>query len=793
MKIIGKTLALLLIVALTTSSLVGKATAATFNPSQIIDDGVFNNTSSMNATQIDAFLNSFPNSCISPNSGFKAIDPTGYSPTNGFSYGGFVTAGQVIYDSGQVYGLNPQVLLTTLQKEQSLVVGGSGYCNNGDEHKYAAAVGYGCPDSGTTYSYTGLNLYQRNGVTVTSTGTTCVNSSSKAGFSQQVIRAAWLLKFGQQRSLGNIGWAVVRGNWNNSDDPQTCYGGPMTQGTWQRCPSGATTYYDGYTTIDGTAVHMNTGATAALYWYTPHFSGNQHFFDIFTAWFGSTQFQQPLGAALYQQSSTGIIFLVTDSTKYQVPDWNMMMNYGLDSYPVQLVSDATIQSLTDGGMLTNLVYDSNGVYLVNNKSRQPVTAVMCTVWGFSCSDGTYVKPLGTAFQTQYLQQGGLLTELFKTSGGMYKMTTGTKQPIANGKTLTDLGLGNTPAITASAVNANHTLGTLLITTPGVIQFSPDPHIYYFDGSNYWTVSDMDTYYDWNLGQAQYLTAPTSSYNQVSPSSSQLSSWATSGGTNYIVDQGRKLTVPGSLSSIWSQPTFSAPPLNLFNNLPTNNLSQLVFAAPNVFLIDSGKKHYVQTIKEYLSLQATYGGVSSIRPSKLSLITQGNDALVDSDVIIVQNGSGAIYVVNNRKLTYVSSPGVFDAYGYSWGGVRLYPTAITTDYPIDGTALGNSIASDGTHYIVSGSTLYQLTASQAADYGAIDASFTPISKGAVSRSPSTMPRFILNTDDGKVYYASGGSLHYLSSYQSFIQYGGGSSPRIPVNSATIQNFSIGSTF
>ncbi len=203
-----------------------------------------------------------------------------------------MTAGQVITDAAQTYGLNPQVLIVTLEKEQSLVTGRnnfSGYCNNGDQHKYAAAVGYGCPDSATTYSYSGLDLYRRNGVTVSNTGTTCVSSAIKAGFTQQVIRAAWLLKFGQQRSRGNVNWAVIKGNWDNSDDPQSCYGGPTTQGTFAVCPSSAATFHDGYSTIDATAVHMNSGATAALYWYTPHFHGNQVFYDLFTQWFGSTK------------------------------------------------------------------------------------------------------------------------------------------------------------------------------------------------------------------------------------------------------------------------------------------------------------------------------------------------------------------------------------------------------------------------------------------------------------------------------------------------------------------------
>jgi hypothetical protein len=267
------------------------AAAATFDQNRIMDDRVFNNTSRMSAAQIDAFINQYPSSCISTNNHFQAPDPTGYSPTAGYTYGSNVSAGRVIYDAALAYGLNPQVVLATLQKEQSLVTGTSG-CST---LRYTGAMGYGCPDSITSHNYSGLNLYTLNGTTVTAVTGTCVNTAAKAGFSQQVVHGVWLLRFGEQRSEGNMNWNVQADNtptagdhWDNSDDPQSCYAGPMTQGTWQVCPSGSATFYDGYTTIDSTAVHIDSGATAALYWYTPHFSGNQSFVTIFTNWFGST-------------------------------------------------------------------------------------------------------------------------------------------------------------------------------------------------------------------------------------------------------------------------------------------------------------------------------------------------------------------------------------------------------------------------------------------------------------------------------------------------------------------------
>ncbi|HSW74480.1 MAG TPA: hypothetical protein VLG16_01275, partial [Candidatus Saccharimonadales bacterium] len=313
-------------VATAASILIFSGNAAAFNGSRIMDDVIFNNSGTMKSSDIDRFLNGFSGSCISQNNGFSAPDPVGYNPNQGFLWGGNVSAGTIIAHAAQAYDINPQVLLSTLQKEQSLVTGNQG-CST---LRYAAAVGYGCPDGGTTYNYSGVNLYTVNGNNVTSVSGTCVNSSLKVGFSQQVIRGAWLLKFGEQRSEGNINWAVIKttttdnagnswnSNWNNSDDPQTNYGGPMTQGNYSRGPSYGTQYYDGYYTIDGSSIHLDTGTTASLYWYTPHFAGNQNFENIFEGWFGPTT----TAGFSWQYISQNVY---TDNTQSSQADFNNLV------------------------------------------------------------------------------------------------------------------------------------------------------------------------------------------------------------------------------------------------------------------------------------------------------------------------------------------------------------------------------------------------------------------------------------------------------------------------------------
>jgi hypothetical protein len=369
-----------------------KAFAATsYNASDIIDDGIFNNTSSMNIAQINAFLNNFPNSCISPNSGFNSPDPTGYSPSGGFTFGSSVSAGQVIYDASQAYGLNPQVLLATLQKEQSLITGSAGcYYNTPNPAAYFECALYG---GSTQYNCTKACPHNGGCVNI-AVGYGCPGNcnANEEGFSQQLIHAAWFLKFGENRSEGNISWDVQGNNfpesgdiWNNLDDPQSCYSGPMTEGTWQICPGGTSAYYGGYTSVDGVTTFISNGATAALYWYTPHFSGNQNFDSIFTQWFGSI-YTSPYNATFYSQSnypslnpgqSAAVWFEYQNTGNQTWYDDDSIGSAPAGSYPVHLATShilnrasafsATWPSATRADLVFSTVYNSDGVTLASNQ------------------------------------------------------------------------------------------------------------------------------------------------------------------------------------------------------------------------------------------------------------------------------------------------------------------------------------------------------------------------------------------------------------------------------------------
>lgn len=229
--------------------------AASFDPNFLISDAMFDATGTMTTADIQAFLNRYPNSCLR---NYRAPKPLDFSV-----YGADASAAEIIRSAALLYGVNPQVLLVTLEKEQTLVTGGAGCA----DWRYWSAMGYACPDGGSRYDYPALGI----------TGT-CVSAQQHAGFSAQVNHGAWQLQFNRQRAIGNLNWR------DNQTVPNYGY---YTKGYRQQYVGAPSIYYDGTATISGRLITMTNGPTATLYTYTPHVSANQAFVTLFTNWFGS--------------------------------------------------------------------------------------------------------------------------------------------------------------------------------------------------------------------------------------------------------------------------------------------------------------------------------------------------------------------------------------------------------------------------------------------------------------------------------------------------------------------------
>lgn len=116
-----------------------------FNPENIISDGVFTNQNSMSVAQIQSFLDSRGSACLA-NFRTQSLNDLNGDGMGDEPYGKGVneqvSAATVIWQAAQLYRINPQVILATLEKEQGLVTRTD--CPN---WRYNTALGYGCPDT----------------------------------------------------------------------------------------------------------------------------------------------------------------------------------------------------------------------------------------------------------------------------------------------------------------------------------------------------------------------------------------------------------------------------------------------------------------------------------------------------------------------------------------------------------------------------------------------------------------------------------------------------------------------
>ncbi|VXB13254.1 conserved exported hypothetical protein [Microbacterium sp. 8M] len=225
-----------------------------FHAGNIISDAVFTNSATMTAAQVQSFLQSKVSSCRSGYTclkDFRQDTPNKGADRycNGYSGSGGELASTIIVKVAQSCGINPQVLVVMLQKEQGLVtdtwpVGG----------QYAAAMGQACPD-------------------------TAPCDPSYAGFFAQVYGGARQMKIYLEGVY--FTWYAPGRTWNILYNPNTGCG--------------------------SSPVYIENAATSALYYYTPYQPnaaalaagygigdscsayGNRNFYNYFTDWFGSTQ------------------------------------------------------------------------------------------------------------------------------------------------------------------------------------------------------------------------------------------------------------------------------------------------------------------------------------------------------------------------------------------------------------------------------------------------------------------------------------------------------------------------
>ena len=270
------------------------ADARQFQAGRIIDDAVFTNYNSMNAAQIQQFLNNKNSVCLKNFRGQSLVDDNGdgvVADTTTETYGrhGTMTAAQLINAAAKIYRINPQVILVTLQKEQSLITGSD--CSNMN-----TALGYGCPDS---------------------TPGQC--AASAKGFTRQIDYGAYHFRGYFNDSLTYVPFGT--GNHRIQYNPSSSCGSSVVN-----IQNRATASLYSYTPYQPNQAALNAGygsASCGAY-------GNRNFFLFFSDWFGSTFSNDTVtphpDGTLFTQD--GVTYVVSNGTKRRIMNADIFTSWG---------------------------------------------------------------------------------------------------------------------------------------------------------------------------------------------------------------------------------------------------------------------------------------------------------------------------------------------------------------------------------------------------------------------------------------------------------------------------------
>jgi len=357
------------------------------------------------------------------------------------------SAPALIYEHSLENKINPQVVLVTLQKEQSLVDN-----FNPSQYNYDWATGWAVCD-GCSLSDPKVLKYK--------------------GFAKQVEGAA-----------SGFRWYLDQYDSNKNK--------------WLIWPNKATT-------IDGEVVVPANQATAALYNYTPHFHGNENFNRLWSDWF---QLAYPDGSLLWAEgeddvwviqdgyrrtfksravlesrynydnlmtvskseidmypqgseikfsnysllrSPSGAIYLLVDDEKRWIESMEVFKTLGLNLQEVEEASDEDLSDYENGTNLTladaypagALLQDkqTGGVFFVKDGVRKPI--IDRTILDINYSNYTIMQATQEELEKYSRQSPAKIKDgtLVKADNGntIYVISDGTRRPISSPQTFNGMG------------------------------------------------------------------------------------------------------------------------------------------------------------------------------------------------------------------------------------------------------------------------------------------------------------------------------------------------------------------
>jgi len=724
----------------------GSIASASYVASDLISNAVFRNAGSMSSSQIQSFLQS------------KGSGLAGYTQ-------GGKRASQIIYEAAGSYGINPQVVLATLQKEQSLITD-----PEPSSTQLRSAMGYGCPDSADC-------------------------NADYYGFSNQVHNGTWQLRYNYERASGNNTW------WNNGS--YACGGATHFYSTGLY-PGRNVTFYSAGSYPDKT-IKIANAATASLYCYTPHvgpywetgYSGSYNFVTSFESWFGSTRVPR-----IFRTSNNPQAYLFDGATGYyRIPSPEVLFAYGYDKNDIGLVSSSTVSSLTNRGTLKVAArFGGDSIYLIDRgwkihfPSREIYEAYGYTVGDEASLDVSIANLLG---------DGGTVSEVINKyeDDSKYLMDAGKRRHISSMTAYTTLGSPVYSSRSTTTLSSTYTLsrelGTPLLANNSFARDSDTGE------TGFWSGNLLQTFSSDVINQSGVSVYTGDAVGQLSHTATAYAGALvkTAGPRYFLIDSRQVFELSPSQISAVGFPdsmfvtvntgfaTAVADRLNTFSPVVRVNNSN------EVYLAKDRKRYQIANPAALYEQGYTFGDVVNINSRTASYLPLSSEVIYAKGSLVRINGGEAVYmIVSPTAKLQVPSPSAMSAYGLSFSSVLDATSSGVSAYQTTGMLPIIVKDSSGTVWLVDSQTKRSIASTYhtASYYNLSVASLKEIPAAVLDDLPTgqTMSPVIQADGDPKVYKIEGGARRWFTSRQALEDAGYASSDIRQVSTYTRDSFPLG---
>ncbi len=733
-----------------------------FQASRIVDDGIFFNPSTMSVGAIQAFLNakvpvcdtwhapsgsnSPPFTCLKDfrqDTPFRAAEPglcSGFNPGN-------KSAAEIIFEVSRSCGVNPQVLIVLLQKEQALVTDTWPWAI-----QYRSATGYGCPDSAPC-------------------------DAEYYGFFNQVYAAARQSK----RYLLTPQNFNYRAGFNNfiRFNPNTACGG-------------STVYIENYATAglynytpyqpNGTALNnlYGTGDGCSAY-------GNRNFWRLFNDWFGTT-----FGTVLLRGSGHTIYVRgANPDVAYGVPSGEALKAYGLQSTPVTSVGDSYLASLNTSSMLSTLFRRplDQTVFLADAGTAYGIASGdHCTKWGLPCDVPSLISDLPYGV-TNPLILAAPINNLMRFDNTTFVMENGIKKPFikAEDKALSAWSNEN-PIPISSPLNSGQPSGAPLLFSSFFFRLASGS-IFYHSSGQYFTFSSFENFKSW-MNNSLVLSDKYSTFNAAPPAATTLPNFSTDGTTVTLLNGPSRYILPAG-TSVPAISTNTYPALNS------------LIAGKQVVAIDETKALGLPNGTIVTLQNGTLRPIPSM--SDLTLLFSPMNVLAGSGALLDAYNVGKLYITPGRIVKQPNNGAMYlygdDGYLWALGNIGELNATLTwmnnvvtssfSNFDFQGIKIfSTALKMNGNYYGLQGNgTARQLPNPILTTQK--DALSAPITGTMTGRIPiDSRPVGFIRFDNGTIFKIEGSAMRPLSSLATYFAHGGNSGNTAQMSLKSLNAFTIG---